>query len=163
MSIYNEAEQQSISARYQNKATKSTLYFIPKTLGVWPPSKYSLHNFTNITNSMSCICTMLYIIFLELFQYYHYSAINILKIWEDLFQDCLISQKKALQPFKTSYLFTTHVGVCILGYLNPKILCVHCLLARIKCIQKTHLILRKQIIRLCTTRLTFSVGPYFTT
>jgi len=58
-----------------------------------------------------------YIIFLELFQYYHYSAINILKIWQDLFQDCLISQKKALQPFKTSYLFTSHVGVCIPGYL----------------------------------------------
>ena len=34
---------------------------------------------------------MLQIIFLELFQYYHYSAINILKIWEDLFQDYLIS------------------------------------------------------------------------
>lgn len=132
-------------------------------MGVWPPSKYSLCNFTNITNSMSCICTMLYIIFLELFQYYHYSAINILKIWLDHFQDYLISQKKALQPFKTSYLFTIHVGVRILGYLNPKIWCVHCLLVRIKRIHKTPPISRKRIITLCTMRLTFSVAPYFIT
>jgi hypothetical protein len=104
-----------------------------------------------------------YIFFLELFQYYHYSAINIHNIWQDLFQDCLIWQMKTLQPFKTSYLFTSHVAVYNSGDLNPKIWRVCYLLVRIKCIQKKLLISRKEIIRLCTMRLTFSLGPDFTT
>jgi hypothetical protein len=61
-----------------------------------------------------------HIIFLELNQSCHYIVIYI-KIWQDLFQNYLIWQMKALQPFKTLQLYTSHVGVCIPGDLNPKI------------------------------------------
>lgn len=51
----------------------------------------------------------------------------------------------------------------MLEYVSQDTWCVHYLLVRIKCTQETPMISRKGIIRLCTMRLTFSVGPYVTT
>lgn len=48
-----------IKIKQQNQFCKNFILSL-KLLGVWPPSKYSLCNFTNI-NSMSYICTILYL------------------------------------------------------------------------------------------------------